>query len=203
MKKGLCEIICVVDRSGSMGSIREDAIGAFNTYLEGQQKSPAEILLTYAQFDDVYEVVHNGKAIKDVPKLTHETYVPRGSTALLDAVGKTIDTVGARLAATLDGERPERVLFVIITDGGENSSREYTRKQVFDKISHQRDTYKWEFVFLAAGQDAFDEAQAIGILKGQVHVYAAMNAGAHHAAVQKLSATTDSYTSGGSADLST
>src|SRR3990172_5796443 len=82
MKKGLCEIVVVADRSGSMGAIREDAIGAFNAFLEDQQKHPGEAVLTYAQFDDMYEIVHSGKPLKDVPKLTGETYVPRGSTAL-------------------------------------------------------------------------------------------------------------------------
>lgn len=196
MKKGLCEIVCVVDRSGSMGSIREDAIGSFNTFLEAQQKQPGEATMTYTQFDDVYEVVHSGKAIKDVPKLTGETFVPRGGTALLDAVGRTIDEVGERLSRMPEDQRPEKVIFAVLTDGGENQSQKYTRIQVNQKISHQRDTYKWEFVFLAAGPDAFAEAMAMGFQATMVTSYQAGNAVQHNAAVQKLSSYTSSSRTG-------
>lgn len=202
MKKGLCEIIIVADRSGSMGSIRNDAIGSFNAFLEDQKKHPGEALLTYTQFDGEYEIVYSGKPIKDVQPLNEETFVPRGSTALLDAVGRTIDEVGKRLHNTPEDQRPERVLMVILTDGGENASHTFSREQIFDKIKHQRDIYKWEFVFLAAGQEAFAEAQAIGIVTANIVAYSAGDADQHVGAIRKMSNATYSYRSGGSASVS-
>jgi hypothetical protein len=161
--QNLTEIVCIVDRSGSMGSIRNDAIGGFNTFLEDQQKVKGRCLLTFVQFDDIYEKVHDGVDIQKVPKLTDETYQPRGSTALFDAVGKTINEVGARLASTPEDKRPGKVLVVILTDGHENASHEFNRQQIFDMVKVQRDTFSWEFIFLGAGIDAFDAGQQIGI----------------------------------------
>lgn len=159
----LTEIICVVDRSGSMGSIRDDAVGGFNTFLAEQKKVDRPCKFTYAQFDSEYELVHNGVALHNVRPLDHTTYVPRGSTALLDAIGRTVNEVGARLQNTPEDERPGKVLFVILTDGHENSSQEFTRPQINEMITHQRDKYKWEFIFLAANQDAIKTGGDMGI----------------------------------------
>lgn len=202
MKQGLVEIACVVDRSGSMSSMRDEAIGAFNTFLEEQKKHPGEALMTYTQFDNEYEIVHSGKPIKDVPALTTETYVPRGSTALLDAVGRTIDAVGTRLSGMADEERPEKVLFVVLTDGQENASKEYKLDDVKKKIDLQRDKYKWEFVFLAQGPAAFAGAINMGFAAKNVSAYAAGDAVAHRKAVRNLSSSTESYRSGGAPDWS-
>ena len=162
--KNLTEIICVVDRSGSMAAIKTDAIGGFNQLLEDQKKlKVGRALLTFVQFDHEYEVVHNGKPIEDVPPLTEATYIPRGCTALLDAVGKAIQTVGERLSKTPEDQRPAKVLVVILTDGLENASREYTKQSIKAIIDTQRNQYQWEFVYLGANQDAFAEAQSIGI----------------------------------------
>lgn len=196
MKKGLCEIIVVADRSGSMEVIKNDAIGAFNNFLEEQRKAPGEALLTYAQFDDAYDIVHLGVPIKDVPKLNHSTYSPRGSTALLDAVGRTIDEVGKHLSDTPENRRPERVVFVILTDGQENSSKIFSRIQIFDKIKLQREAYKWEFLFLAAGPDAFEEAAAIGMLQNQTYQYAQGSGHAHNASVTLMSRCVADYRAG-------
>lgn len=163
--KNLTEIICIVDRSGSMGSIRDDAIGGFNTFLQEQQKEKVDrCLLTYAQFDDRYEIVKNGIPIEDMPPLTDETFVPRGSTALLDAIGKTVNTVGERLSKTPEEQRPGSVIVVILTDGGENASREFNRQQIHELITNQRDRWQWEFIFLAANQDAIAAGGALGIM---------------------------------------
>lgn len=202
MKQGLVEIACVVDRSGSMSRMRDEAIGAFNTFLEEQKKHPGEALMTYTQFDNEYEIVHAGKPIKEIPALTAETYVPRGSTALLDAVGRTIDAVGARLAGMADAERPEKVLFVVLTDGQENASKEYKLDDVKKKIELQRDKYQWEFVFLAQGPEAFHGAIGMGFMVGNVACYAAGDPAAHVKAVRKLSSSTESYRSGGTPDWS-
>ena len=164
MKQGLSEIIFVIDKSGSMGTKKEDAIGGFNQCLEDQRKEDGEARVTVTLFDTDYNVIHDGMPINDVPLLTMDTYRPGGNTALLDAMGTTIDRVGDRLHATPEEERPEHVIMVIITDGQENSSKEYTSKaQIAEKIRVQQDTYKWTFLFLGADMDAINEAQAMGI----------------------------------------
>jgi hypothetical protein len=111
-------------------------------------------------------VVYLREPIRQAPRLTADTYVPRGTTALLDAIGRTIDELGARLAAMPAADRPGKVIFVIITDGLENASREYTREQVFQRIRHQSDVYGWEFVYLGAKQDAIAAGAQVGIDAG-------------------------------------
>lgn len=159
------EIICVIDRSGSMGVIQDDAIGGFNTFLDEQKKVDKPCALTYAQFDSEYEIVHDGVPIKDVPPLDHKTYVPRGSTALYDAIGRTINVVGARLAKTPEHERPGKVLFTILTDGHENSSCEFRQGTIKEMIEHQRNKYQWEFIYLAANQDAATKGRSMGVAR--------------------------------------
>lgn len=162
-KENLTEIVCIIDKSGSMESVKKDAIGGFNSFIDVQKKVPGDAALTLILFDTIYEVCYEGKNIKDVPNLNDSSYTPCGCTALLDALGKTINSVGARLSKTLEQDRPSKVIFVILTDGEENSSREFTKKQINDMITHQKDVYKWEFIYLAANQDAIHEASYIGI----------------------------------------
>jgi len=195
MKKGLCEIVCIVDRSGSMSAMTKEAIGAFNAFLEDQQKHPGEALMTITIFDHEYDIIHSGKPIKEIPKFTELSYLPRGMTALHDAVGRTIDDVGKRLDRTPEAERPERVLVMIMTDGQENASKDYRRCDVIDRIRHQREKYGWEFVFLAAGENAFTEAQDIGIFVNNIVKYAA-TADAHQQTVGGVSCSVASYRSG-------
>ena len=163
MKRGLVEIVCIIDRSGSMSVLVNDAIGGFNSFLADQKKQPGEAYLTFIQFDNEYEVVHENKPIKDVPALTADTYRPRGSTALLDAIGKTIDDVGRRLTNTPDDKKPEKVIVVILTDGEENASHIFKRGEIKEKIKHQEEKYSWTFLYLGANQDAFAEASSMGI----------------------------------------
>jgi len=162
-KKNLTEIVAIIDRSGSMSILTNDAIGGFNTFLNEQKKVPGDANFTLVLFDDKYDLVHDGKGINDVPDLNDKTYVPRGSTALLDAIGKTITTVGERLSNTQEDQKPEKVIVAILTDGEENASKEYKRKHILDMINHQRDKYSWEFIFLAANQDAIQEGMKFGI----------------------------------------
>lgn len=173
MKKDLTEIICVIDKSGSMDSLKSDAIGGFNSFLESQKKLPGSATLTAVLFDTSYEFLSKGIDIQQAPALSEENYVPGGMTALIDALGRTIDDVGKRLADTDESDRPEKIIVVIITDGEENSSTEYNHKQVMDKITHQRDKYSWEFIFLAAGQDAIEAAASIGISKNFAYNFTA------------------------------
>ncbi len=168
-------IAVVLDRSGSMGSCRNDTIGGFNTFLEEQQKLPGYATLTLAQFDDVYEVVYLDRPIKEVPKLTTETFVPRGSTALCDAIGRTIVTLGAKLAAMPEVDRPGKVVVVIITDGGENASHEYTREKIKALTEHQQAKYEWKFVYLGANQDAISVGSSLGMLKSMSASYSVDN----------------------------
>jgi uncharacterized protein YegL len=163
MKEQLSDIICIVDRSGSMAQITSDAIGGFNTFLQAQKEEPGEARLSLVLFDHEYLLVHDAVPIATVPPLTGETYVPRGTTALLDAIGRTIAAVGERLAATPEPERPGKVIVAILTDGLENASREYTHERISEMIRHQREEYAWEFVFLAANQDAIAAAVSLSI----------------------------------------
>lgn len=163
MKKNLRELIVVVDKSGSMSSIKSDAIGGFNEFLKEQKKSDFNVKMTLVFFDTTYEIVHNRVSVKKVPKLNEETYRPGGGTALYDAIGRAMDEVGDRLAGTKEEKRPEKVLVVILTDGEENSSKEYPYEKISGMIEHQRTKYNWEFIFLAANQDAMAVGSAMNI----------------------------------------
>jgi hypothetical protein len=177
MKTGYTDISIVLDRSGSMQSVREDTIGGFNTFLADQKAAPGEAAITLAQFDDVYEVVYSALAVADAKPLDRSTFVPRGSTALLDAIGRTISDAGKRFEAMAEDARPEKVIFVIVTDGEENASKEFTSAKINDLITHQRDIYKWEFVFLGANQDAITTASNLGINAASSMTYAANSGG--------------------------
>jgi len=170
MRTDLTDITMVIDRSGSMQSIKTDAEGGINSFIEQQKLEPSEALLTLVQFDTEYEFVHSGTPIKQIPAFT---LVPRGSTALLDAVGRAINETGARLAAMTDADRPGLVVFVIVTDGEENSSHEFKRDKIREMIEHQQSVYKWQFTFLAANQDAFAEGASMGIAQDGIAAFAA------------------------------
>ncbi len=163
MKENLTEIVCILDRSGSMDSIITDAIGGFNKFLKDQKELEGEAKLTLVLFDDEYDIIHNGIDIQSVPELTSETYVPRGWTALYDAIGKTIKTVGERLQKTIEEERPGKVIFVILTDGYENKSTEFNGDKIKEMIEHQKEKYSWMFVFLGANLNADITAKSMGI----------------------------------------
>lgn len=178
MRDNLTDITIVLDRSGSMSTVQQDTIGGFNTFLNEQKNAPGDATLSLVQFDDHYEVVHTAVNIKDVPELNETTFVPRGMTALLDAIGKTIVTTGQRLAAMAEADRPSKVVFVILTDGGENSSREYIdSSKIKEMIKHQTEAYNWDFVFLGANQDAITVASSMGMLGGNAMTYASNSAG--------------------------
>ncbi len=168
MRNDLSDVTVVLDRSGSMQSCRNDAEGGLNAFIEEQKKHPGETLFTLVQFDTEYEFVHKGKPIREVGPCE---LVPRGATALLDAVGRAIAETGERLAAMPEPDRPGLVVFVIVTDGEENSSKEYTKPQIKEMIERQQNDYKWKFSFLGANQDAFAEAGDIGIALDAVANY--------------------------------
>ena len=161
--KHAADITVILDRSGSMASIASDVVGGFNAFVADQCGQPGECRLTLVQFDHEYQVVYAGRPITEAPLLASDTYQPRGTTALLDAIGRTIESTGDRLRALPEVDRPDRVLLVITTDGLENASTDYTRERVFNMISTQRDAYGWKFQFMAANQDAIQEGGHIGI----------------------------------------
>ena len=165
----LTEIVCIIDRSGSMGSIRDDAIGSFNTFLKDQQSLSGEALMTIVLFDDQYEIMQNGTRIGYVPLLTTKTYVPRGSTALFDAIGRTINEVKTRISRTEDQKKiPDNVIVAILTDGEENASKEFNLSQIESMIKKQIKQDHWNFVYLSADPKAFEDAGKMGIAKNNV-----------------------------------
>lgn len=177
MRQGLTEIVCIVDRSGSMSAMENEARNGFNAFLEEQKKVPGEAQLTLVLFDHEYIVMYDGKPLQSIEPLTKKTYVPRGTTALWDAVGRAVTTVGDRLAKTDEAKRPEKVIMVILTDGFENASQEYGGDRIKDIIKEQRENYAWEFIFLAANQDAVATARAMNIPKAAAMNFVASGAG--------------------------
>ena len=161
MNQNLTEIVFILDRSGSMAGLENDTIGGFNGFVKKQSEA-GQTSLTTVLFDDRYEILHNGIDAGDVV-LTDGEYFTRGSTALLDAVGKTINDVGKRLSDTPEASRPGKVIFVITTDGLENASREFSYNEVKKMITHQSEKYGWEFIFMGANIDVAKEGNKLGI----------------------------------------
>ncbi len=159
MQEKLTDITLVVDRSGSMDAIRLDAEGGVNAFMKQQADEEGDALMTLVEFDTEYNFVERGTPIEDVGGYTLR---PRGMTALLDAVGRSINETAERIEATDESDRPELVVFVVMTDGEENSSVEFTRDQVHELISKRQSEDGWHFTFLGANQDAFAEARGMG-----------------------------------------
>ena len=153
----------VIDRSGSMQTTAVDTIGGFNAFLKEQKDLPGEADLTLALFDHDYTVVHDCVPIATVKELTSKTYVPRGNTALLDAIGRTVNSMGAKLASIPEADRPGKVILAILTDGHENCSQEFTKDVVMNMLKHQQDKYSWEVVYFGANQDAIAVGAGIGL----------------------------------------
>ena len=165
MKKNYTHISIILDRTGSMESIRDDTIGGFNAFLNAQKAEPGLATLTLVQFDsqDPYEIVHRFKPLPEIPELTRETFVPRASTPLLDAMGRGINDLEKSLADLPEDERASRVVMAIITDGQENASREFRKDQVEKMIREKQEKLDWQFVFLSADLDAIGDALQSGI----------------------------------------
>ena len=181
------EILFILDRSGSMESMRHAAIDGFNAFLRDQQAAPDRARLTLLQFDDQLETPIDAIPLPEVTSLTTETFIPRGCTALLDAVGHGIDELGKRLAATPERQRPNNIIVAILTDGEENSSRHYSWTDVSKRIAHQREKYGWDFFFLGAGPDAIASASKMNIGRHFSSGYVADHTGleASYSAVSK------------------
>ena len=163
MKKGLTELVFIIDRSGSMSGLERDTIGGFNAMLKEQQAFEGEAVVTTVLFDDKYELLHDRIDIRAIVPLTDKDYTVRGTTALLDAVGRTVHKIRAAQKHTAEDYRAEKVLVIIITDGQENASREYSADRIKTLIERQKHKYGWEFVFFGANMDAVIEADKLGI----------------------------------------
>lgn len=170
--EGPTHIAVVLDRSGSMGSIRDDAINGFNTFLKDQKKEKGKATMTFTQFDNVYEIIHDMIPIKKMPELDTTTFVPRGSTALLDAVGRTITATAVKIKKMKKASRPSKVIFLILTDGMENASHEFTWASVNKLVTKHGESDKWDFLFI--GVEGVDKiAKGLGI--GQSNAIAMAN----------------------------
>lgn len=178
MRDDYTHIVFVLDRSGSMGSVWGDVVGGLKEFIKTHQAASGEATFTLVAFDDSYEVIHNFTNIEDInPDSVLSEIRPRSTTALFDAVGKTINGEGEKLSRLAESERPSKVLFTIQTDGLENASKEYSAQDVKKLISHQRDKYNWVFSFVGAGEDAALQGQNMGIKKDFVVSYTANNTG--------------------------
>ena len=163
MRKNLTEIVFILDRSGSMSGLESDTIGGYNALIAKQKKEAGEAIISTVLFDDMCEVLHDRKDLVKIEPLTEEDYYVRGCTALLDALGVTIHHIGNVHKYAREEDRPEKTLFIITTDGMENSSRHYSYDQVKRMVECQKEKYGWEFLFLGANIDAVAEAQRFGI----------------------------------------
>lgn len=171
MKKGLTELVFILDRSGSMSGLESDTIGGYNGMLDKQKKEAGQAVVTTVLFDDQYELLHDRIPLHAISKVTDKEYYVRGMTALLDAVGKTIHKIANVQKHTAEEARADKVLFVIITDGMENASREYGYKQIQTLVEQQKSQYGWEFIFLGANIDAVATADKFGIHKDRAVNY--------------------------------
>jgi hypothetical protein len=176
-----------MDRSGSMSGIAQDMEGAMEEVISKQKKSDGDVLVTYVRFDDEYEEVFHEKSIAEIDGFSLQ---PRSMTALLDAIGKTINKVERRFNQKDEEDQPERILFVIVTDGGENASQEFDRPQIFEMIEKVKRDYKWGFTFIGANQDAIGTGSGLGISRGSSVNYVASSAG-----VRSMSKSVSGYVS--------
>ena len=163
MKQNLTELVFILDRSGSMAGLEKDTIGGYNAMLEQQRKVDGECVITTVLFDNHDTLLHDRIDIRAVKPITGRDYFVGGSTALLDAIGKTIYKIATAQKNTAEDYRAEKVMFVIITDGEENASREYSARQVKELIQRQKERFHWEFIFLGANIDAVETAGRFGI----------------------------------------
>lgn len=177
-KPNFTAIVAVIDNSGSMSILEKETIQGYNSFIETQKKESGEAAVTLVTFNSHARTHCNLEPIASATVLTEENYRPTGYTALYDAVGSTISSVGEKLAAMKEEDRPSKILFLIMTDGQENASRKYRSHKISEMVQHQKAKYSWEFVFIGANQDAIMAGKDIGIGATNSFNYVASPAGA-------------------------
>ncbi|AGK54023.1 vWA domain-containing protein [Bacillus sp. 1NLA3E] len=177
MKKNLTELVFILDKSGSMAGLEADTIGGYNSMLKKQQKAEGEAFVTTVLFNHDYDLLHDRINVRGIAPITEEDYEVGGTTALLDAIGLTIQKIINVQKRTSEPERADKVLFVITTDGMENASSEYKADKIKAMVKHQKEKYGWEFIFLGANIDAISTAAQFGIDEGFAVDYHADNIG--------------------------
>ena len=188
-------IICILDRSASMSGIMQASLDGFNSFLMEQKALPDEATITIALFDDKYEVLHDYVDIKEVEELTKSEWYPRGTTALLDAIAKTVNVDRAKISKLSGKKKPNKVLVCVVTDGYENASKEFkgdAGKREIAKLIKDCENDDWNFIYLAAGQDAYEVGQGFGISAGNTFTYTATMDGVTNMSA-KLSDVTTNY----------
>lgn len=200
MKQNFTSINVIMDASGSMSSLATDTIGNFNAFLKEQQDLSGEAVFTLCVFNTDYRLVHDFVKVNNVSKLDKVSYSPNGGTALFDAVGETINSVGAKLAAMPEDERPSKVITLIITDGYENSSNKFSAAKIKEMITHQQNVYNWTFVFMGANIDAITAGTNLGISVNNTLNYSATSEGTQDL-YRSISSGVTSYRGGGVAQV--
>lgn len=196
-RENFTSINVIIDASGSMRHLQLDTIGSFNTFLTEQKAFPGEAAFTLCSFNTATHLVHDFVKLGAVPSLDAKTYSPTGGTALLDAIGTTIESVGKKLSALDESERPSKVLFLVITDGHENASKVYSPEKIKEMVQHQKDVYSWEFVFMGANIDAITAGQNLGVSTHNTLNYVPTAAGTADL-YRSISANTTQYRSSNS-----
>lgn len=194
MRQDLTEIVCVVDQSSSMGSVRDEVISGINQFIKDQRELDGKANFTLILFDSTAKIVYDGIDINNMPNLDHSSYRPQGWTAMNDGIAMGINRIGAKLHGMPESERPSKVIFAIMTDGEENSSKEFTTENIKDMIDHQTEKYAWEFIFMAANIDVDRAADAIGVRSANRYSFGADSDGVTMA-YSTLSSTTALYRS--------
>jgi von Willebrand factor type A domain-containing protein len=188
--KNYVKIVNIIDRSGSMGSMIDTAIGGFNEFLQEQQNIEGDALVSTMLFSSKFHNLYENSDIQECKFLNKDNYIPNGTTALYDAIGRTIDNEIDQLGNLPKEERPEKTLCVILTDGYENASRKFTKEQIKEKISEMKEDFNWEFIFLAANEDASLTAETMGISKGNSYAFTNSSTGLKDAYTAVSFATT-------------
>jgi uncharacterized protein YegL len=200
MKEGLTEIVVVLDKSGSMDSIRKDTIGGFNAFLKSQKEEEGEATITLILFDTTYNVIYQSIPIQSAAELTEKTYIPNGGTSLYDSLGISLKMTKNRIESLPEEERPSKVIFAVLTDGEENSSRilnkegqrKYTKDKIFEKIKKLQEESNYIFLYLGANQDAMQVGTGLGFMANNTVSYEA-NVRGMTASMDSVNKYTKSY----------